>query len=243
MTPVITLFTDFGTQDPYVGQLHMVLAQVAPEISVVDLFHHVPGFDIRAGSYLLPAYTRLMQKGSICVAVVDPGVGGDRKAIAVKADGRWYVGPDNGLFSILARQSNSFTSFNINWRPENLSDSFHARDLFAPVAVMLSRNQPVDMEEADLEEPEGDWPDDLPAILYFDNYGNAITGTRSGSYNKSTVITCAGRDLRYARIFSELGTGEAFWYENANGLVELSVNHGSFKEEFNVCLGDGYYFT
>src|SRR5205085_2477038 len=137
LSSMIVLFTDYGVGDPYVGQLHAVLAREAPGIPVVDLFHGVPSFDVRAGAYLLPAYVREFPEDSVFLCVVDPGVGGERKPAMVRADGRWYVGPDNGLLSILAARAGSVESYAIAWRPPGLSASFHGRDLFAPVAARL----------------------------------------------------------------------------------------------------------
>src|SRR5436190_535341 len=136
---MIVLYTDYGINDPYVGQLHAVLAREAPGVPVVDLLHTVANFDIRAGAYLLPALAQEFPEGSIFVGVVDPGVGGDRAAVMVHADRRWYVGPDNGLFHLVVQRAHRREAWVIDWKPERLSASFHGRDLFAPVAARLAR--------------------------------------------------------------------------------------------------------
>nr|AKQ01249.1 putative protein, putative protein [uncultured proteobacterium Rifle_16ft_4_minimus_1560] len=129
---MIVLFTDFGLTDPYVGQLHAVLAREAPGAPVIDLFHSVPDFNIRAGAYLLPAYAREFPPGTVFVCVVDPGVGSGRRAVMLKADKCWYVGPDNGLFEMVQRRATEYECRAIRWRPPGMSASFHGRDLFAP---------------------------------------------------------------------------------------------------------------
>lgn len=235
---MIILFTDFGVHDPYVGQVHSVLAQRAAGIPVIDLCHNVPDFDIKAGAYLLAALVRETPHDAICLGVVDPGVGGRRDAIMVRADGRWFVGPDNGLFAIVMRRARDVATYRIDWRPAALSNSFHGRDLFAPVAAMLAQGampepasncSPVDTE---------DWPDDWNAVIYVDHYGNAITGLRASKIDIETVIEFGDTAIRYARIFSEASPGQAFWYVNAFGLLEIAVNRDNAARKLGIRHGD-----
>lgn len=234
---MIALFTDFGLSDPYVGQLHAVFAREAPGVPVIDLFHSVPDFHVRAGAYLLPAYARDFPVGTVFVGVVDPGVGGARRPVMLKADGCWYVGPDNGLFEIVKRRADEHECCMIRWRPPRLSDSFHGRDLFAPVAARLARGEMPDSEPLTLTAFR-DWPDDLPEIVYVDHYGNGITGLRAGKLNSQKALRIGGETVKYARVFSEVSSGAAFWYENANGLAEIAVNRGSAAARFGLKPGD-----
>ncbi|MHB8534535.1 MAG: SAM hydrolase/SAM-dependent halogenase family protein [Sulfuricaulis sp.] len=225
---MIVLFTDFGLTDPYVGQLHAVLAREAPGVPAIDLFHAVPPFNIRAATYLLPAYAREFPPGTVFLCVVDPGVGSARRPVMLEADGRWYVGPDNGLFHVLARRAAAHQCHVIHWRPPRMSASFHGRDLFAPVAAGLARGERPDAEPTLLTEPAGEpWPEDLAEILYVDHYGNAITGLRASGVSRAQALRVGGNVVKYARVFSESPAGAVFWYENANGLVEIAVNGGS----------------
>ena len=260
---MIALFTDFGLADPYVGQMHAVLARVAPGVPVIDLFHAVPAFNIRAGAYLLPAYAREFPPGTVFIAVVDPGVGGTRRPIMLKADGCWYVGPDNGLFELVRRRATGYECHEIRWRPSQLSASFHGRDLFAPVAArlalgeipdsmpvsrfperrspesLLSRGEMLQAAAAELTAPaDGPWPDDLAEIVYIDHYGNGITGLRAATLPVERSIGIGGEVLRYARVFSDVPPGAAFWYENANGLVEIAVNGGNAAAQLGLKPGD-----
>jgi S-adenosylmethionine hydrolase len=136
---MIVLFTDFGLEGPYTGQMKAVLHRTAPGIAIIDLFADASAGNPRASAYLLAAYAAWFPAGTVFVCVVDPGVGSERPAVMVEADGRWYVGPGNGLFEILQRRAERTRCWEIDWKPERISASFHGRDLFAPVAAMLAR--------------------------------------------------------------------------------------------------------
>lgn len=236
---MIALFTDFGHTDPYVGQMHAVLARDAPGVPIIDLFHAVPDFNIRAGAYLLPAFAREFPPGTVFLCVVDPGVGSARRPIMLKADGRWYVGPDNGLFEMVKRRAGEYECRMIHWRPPQLSASFHGRDLFAPVAAQLARDKIPDSAPDTLTAPDGTpWPDDLAEILYVDHYGNGITGWRASMMRPKQTIHVGSEEVKYARMYSEVPLGAMFWYENANGLVEIAVNQGSAAERLGMKPGD-----
>ncbi|HHC72402.1 MAG TPA: hypothetical protein ENK54_05830 [Thiotrichales bacterium] len=236
---MIVLFTDFGSRGPYVSQMMAVLYRMAPGIPVVDLFSDVPPFDVKGASYLLAAYVEEFPPGTIFLGVVDPGVGGDRRAALVRVDDRWFVGPDNGLFNIPARRGTEVEWWDVTWRPDRLSSSFHGRDLFAPVAACIAvgempaaEPQPIDLRL----QPE--WPDELPRVVYVDHYGNLVTGVRASSVPSSAIITVRGHSLSHARTFCQVEKGEAFWYENANGLVEVAVNQGNASRELRIDVGD-----
>jgi S-adenosylmethionine hydrolase len=241
---MIATFTDFGVEGPYLGQIKAVLQQSAPNVPVIDLFTDLPAHDVKAAAYLLPAYSQYLPPGSICLCVVDPGVGSDRAAIAVEADGRWYVGPDNGLISQIVHRADSVTAYEITWRPETLSNSFHGRDLFAPVCAVLATAgqvpwRPVDV--AVLERP--DWPEDLRQVVYIDHYGNAITGLRATQLALSARIEIAGVVCTYQRTFSDAAPDTPFWYANANGLVEIAVAGASAASALNVAVGQSFWVT
>jgi len=235
---MIATFTDFGVPGPYLGQMHAVFHREAPGIPVVDIFPDLPAFNIKAAAYLLPAYSQYLPENCVCVCVVDPGVGTERRATVVRSSGRWYVGPDNGLFSILVRHANGAQAFSIDWRPEQLSSSFHGRDLFAPVAARLARGEPPPGEALDparLVTP--DWPEDLAEIVYLDQFGNAITGLRASGISKAGKIEIAGKKCEFRRTFGEAEQGTPFWYENANGLVEIALAQGHAVRELGLEVG------
>lgn len=235
---MIVLYTDFGAADPYVGQMHAVLAQEAPRTKVIDLLHGVPDFDIRAGAYLLPALAAQFPAGTVFVGVVDPGVGGERRPVVVNADGRWYVGPDNGLFHVVATRARRVEAWTIEWRPTRLSASFHGRDLFAPTAARLARGDWPACSPAILGPPPGDWPDDLGIVVYVDHYGNAMTGLRAAAIDRRATVAAAGRRMRHAPVFSAAAPQVPFWYENSIGLVEIAMNAASAARALGLGLGD-----
>ncbi len=235
---MILLVTDFGIHDPYVGQIHTVLAKQAPGIRVIDLCHHVPDFDIKAGAYLLAALVQEMPHSAVCLGVVDPGVGSRRDAIMVRADGRWFVGPDNGLFAIVMRRARDVTSYRIDWRPAALSNSFHGRDLFAPVVAMLAQGKPPESASDHTPMDTKHWPDDWDAVIYVDHYGNAITGLRASNIDSETVLELGNTPIHYARTFSEAAPGQPFWYANSFGLLEIAVNQDSAARQLGIDHGD-----
>src|SRR6516225_3271364 len=132
MAPMIVLFSDFGLEGPYTGQVKTVLYRIASAVPVIDLFADAPAGSPKPAAYLLAAYAVWFPPGTVFLAVIDPGVGGARAPIIVEAAGRWYVGPDNGLFELLLRRTENARTWEILWRPQALSASFHGRDLFAP---------------------------------------------------------------------------------------------------------------
>jgi S-adenosyl-L-methionine hydrolase (adenosine-forming) len=138
MRPVITLLTDFGTADPYVGMMKGVIATICPRANVIDISHEVPPQDIRTGAFLLERSFRYFPPGTIHVAVVDPGVGTSRKPLAVRAEGHLFVGPDNGLLGVAARRSRAVMLGRASYFRNAVSQTFHGRDIFAPVAAHLA---------------------------------------------------------------------------------------------------------
>jgi S-adenosylmethionine hydrolase len=235
---VILLFTDFGLAGPYVGAMTAVLRREAPEVPVVDLMADAPAFRPDLAAYLLAALLeRSILPGDVLLAVVDPGVGGSRAPLAARIDGRWLVGPDNGLFEPVLRRARDVAVHEIAWRPELLSASFHGRDLFAPVAARLARGLRHDLAPAAATRFPG-WPDDLPAILYVDHYGNAMTGLRAAGLAPTTTLEAAGSVIRHARTFCEAPPGRPFWYENSMGLVEIALAGGSAAGRLGLAPGD-----
>ena len=191
---IITLTTDFGTHDWFVGTMKGVILGIAPRAAIVDLTHEIPAGDIRAGAFALAAGFRFFPKGTVHVAVVDPGVGGARKAIAVQTSNYLFVGPDNGVLSLaLAREKiksvHSLGNANYFLRP--ISHTFHGRDIFAPVAAHLSRGTPMHkFGPARKDFIRLPWPQPRVRrgciegeVVFIDRFGNAITNIENASLN------------------------------------------------------------
>ena len=241
----IVLFTDFGAGDLYVGQVKAVLQRLAPRMTVIDLLHDAPAFNVRASAHLLASMVGCFAADSVFLAVVDPGVGGARSAVVVQADDRWYVGPDNGLLSIVGARAVKGDCWRIVWQPEQLSATFHGRDLLAPVTATLAVQGAL---------PKG-WfehagrlnvdfgGDDLAEIIYVDHFGNAHTGIRAGGIAREALLAFGELRLPFARVYSEAAQGAAFWYENSQGLVEIAVNCGSAAQLLRLKIGDGVTWT
>ncbi len=236
---MIFVFTDFGDRGSYMGQMAAVLRRAAPEVDVVTLTAHAPAFDPYRSAYLLAAEAGIARPGDVVLAVVDPGVGSDRTPLAVEADGVWYVAPDNGLTSLVARRAHTVASFAITWRPERLSASFHGRDLFAPTAAAVSRGLTAGLEPTATSPVGADWPDDLDQIIFIDDYGNAMTGRRAANLAADTVLAVPGLDapLRRLRTFADDAAALGFWYENAMGLVEIAARESSAAARFDLTVG------
>lgn len=237
---MITLFTDFGADDIYVAQVKAALLQHAPAGTVItDLLHSVPNFDARAGAHLLAALQAWFPLGTVFLAVVDPGVGSVRDAVVLEADGKWYVGPDNGLLSVVAARAAKARTWRIIWRPEVLSASFHGRDLFAPIAGRLAGG---DLPADETEETQGLQvrlgPEDLSEVIYVDHYGNGLTGLVARNVPPGAVIEVGAHRVAYGRVFADVPAGSAFWYENSVGLLELAVSHGSARDVLGLRIGD-----
>lgn len=236
---MIFLFTDFGLEGPYIGQVKAVLHAGAPAVPVVDLIADAPAHEPQLAAYLLASLVVELPQGAIVVGVVDPGVGSARDAVIVEVDGRAYVGPHNGLFEIVLRHGFKRAMRRIDWRPERLSASFHGRDLFAPVAAMLATGRPVPATELPLERsrPGGHWPADLARVIYIDRFGNAMTGWRAALMSAEATLSVHGRSLKRARTFADVRPGEPFWYENSNGLAEIAVNQGRADRLLGLAVG------
>lgn len=238
---MILTFTDFGAAGPYRGQMQAVLAQNAPGHAIIDLMVDAPCFNPKASAYLLAALLDGLPKGQIVVAVIDPGVGGARLPLIVRTPNHWIVGPDNGLMEIARRRSGG-ESWRIDWRPSQLSATFHGRDLFAPVAARLAMGEtPADIPGVPHPmTPAPDWPDDLAEIVYVDPYGNAMTGWRAASVDLERVLKIKGLELRHAQRFEAVPKGRAFWYGNSSGLVEIAMNGESAAGKLGLTIGEAW---
>ena len=236
---MIVLFTDFGIRDPYAGQVKARIHEVAPQQQVVDLLHEAPDYNAHAGAHLLAAFAPNFPPGTVFVCVVDPGVGTERGGVVVMAGGRWFVGPDNGLLSLVAARNQDSKFWRIGWKPETASATFHGRDIFAVIAALIAKGEfPADkLEETGKLEVEFD-AGDLPRIVYIDHYGNAWTGMRAAAIPQSSRIVVGNAEFRHAQTFGAVGKGEGFWFSNSVGLLELAINRGNAAGMLGLKVGD-----
>ena len=235
----VALFTDFGCQGPYLGQMESVLYAAGIRQPVIRLLSDAPLFNPRAAAYLLAALASRMPAQTLFLSIVDPGVGGERLPLLVRWHGQWFVGPDNGLFSRLQAKDETTDASVIEWTPERLSASFHGRDLFAPIAANICRGESVAGRALARDDMVGaDWPSDLAEVIYIDHYGNLFTGIKAESLEPGAVINVGKHRITHARTFSESAPNTPFWYENSIGLVELAVNQGRAERHLGLKIGD-----
>lgn len=237
---MIVLYTDFGWNGPYLGQLKAALIRAAPSIPVVDLMADVPAFNPKAAAYLLAALAPEFPIGTVLLCVIDPGVGTcERSPVILDVDGRWFVGPDNGLFEVVRRRGRNVRKRIITWRPARLSNTFHGRDLFAPVAAALARGRMVASYGVRNSGPsQSEWPDDLSEIIYVDGFGNAMTGIRASKADPQiTLVQCGEMVIPHGATFSDVSKAEPLWYENSNGLIEIAVNQGNAAQRLGLSIG------
>ena len=233
----IALVTDFGA-GIYVGQMQARLSALLPGLPVIDLVHDLVPFRPDLAAQLLPALLRDMPDGTLYLCVVDPGVGGARGGLVVQADGRWLVGPDNGLIAPLLKRSRQVRCWRIDWSPEGVPATFHGRDWFLPMGARVCRGDLSDLGPLAPEQIQGwEGPRGLAAVVYVDGFGNLMTGLAAADCPADGLIQVDGQAIGRARTFGDLPAGAAFWYENSLGLVEIAVNQG--RADVLLGLGPG----
>jgi len=235
---MIVLFTDYGLQGPFIGQIVAVLSRLAPDHRIITLFPDLPQHNPKAAAYLLAAYSGGFPEDTIFFCVVDPGVGSFADdPVILGMDRCRYVGADNGLFDLVARRGSVVACHRIDWRPHQLSSSFHGRDLYAPVCAMLATGVDIPATRMDWQDRHG-WPDDLDEVVYIDAFGNCLTGYRARMMvAENRLILDDHQFINHATTFASVPDGQAFWYENSNGLVEIAVNRGSARQVLGLNVG------
>lgn len=244
----ITLLTDFGTADGYVAAMKGVIASIAPEAIIDDASHDIPPGDVVAASHALERYWDLYPPGTVHVVVVDPGVGSARRAIAVEAEGRYFVAPDNGVLSPVfdAAGTSIHALEDAAFRRPEVSSTFHGRDVFAPAAAHLARGAPI----ARLGRPIGD-PVRLEApaavrdeagvhgrVVHVDRFGNLITNIPGEWVEHAAEVLVAGRSVGpIRRIYADVSPGELLALVGSAGVVEIAVRDGSAAERLGVRRG------
>src|ERR1051325_6543726 len=253
--PIITLLTDFGNSDYFVGAMKGVILSINPHATIVDITHENPPQDIETAAFNLLSCYRNFSVGTIHVAVVDPGVGSDRRAVVVECADRFFVGPDNGLFSWICEREGNWSATHITNKKffrKPVSNTFHGRDVFAPVAAALSAgHQPQEFgpeltDLVNLPSLESTMPDENTVegrIIHIDRFGNCVTNfTRQtlesrGPAASWRLILNDGRIDSLRNFFSEAKTDEAFAIVGSAGFIEICVRNDSAARVLNVQRG------
>jgi hypothetical protein len=248
---LITLTTDFGTEDWFVGTMKGVILKIAPRATVVDITHEIPAGDIRAGAFALAASCRFFPRGTLHVAVVDPGVGGARRALAVQTADYVFIGPDNGVLSCaLAKEKIRAVHRleNANYFLLPVSQTFQGRDIFAPVAAHLSGGVSVHkLGPAQKNFFRLSWPKPHVRrggiegeVVFIDRFGNAITNIENASLDpRSGPEIFAGRQrlCRVKEFYQSVPAGQAVAVPGSSGFWEIAVNGGSASAKFGLQIG------
>jgi hypothetical protein len=259
MAPIITLLTDFGLQDGYVASLKGVILGICPTARLVDITHQVPAQNVSAAAYLLAGTCRDFPAGTIHLAVVDPGVGTPRRALAIRTSRYFFVGPDNGLFAWVLQDQTEVQSISLEnprfWR-STVSSTFHGRDLFAPVAAHLARGTALE----EFGPPCG--PLTLPCrsarrdphglhgeIIYIDHFGNAISNiTRQDlaageALGKCSVQVAEQHLVPLVNTYAEAAPGTAVALIGSGGHLEIAVNRGDAAERLGLRPGSRIFLS
>lgn len=250
----ITLTTDFGARDWFVGAVKGVILSRHPRAVLVDLTHEVPPGDVRAAAFTLRNAFRTFPPGTVHVAVVDPGVGGPRAGLAARADGRFFVGPDNGVLEWALRETRSPERRRIENPRLHLpavSATFHGRDVFAPVAAYLSQGNRFervgprvqDWVQLPWPEPERTAAGARGQIVYVDRFGNAITNLPCVDLDDSTqhsdrVQLASGRQVPFGSHYASVPPGQPVAVCGSSGFLELAVNGGSAAATLGLQVGE-----
>ena len=239
MKRIITLTTDFGIDDHYVGSMKGVVLGINNEAVITDITHGIPKYDIFKAAYTLRGFYKYFPKDSIHVVVVDPGVGSERRPIIVQTQESIFIGPDNGVFSFVLKESKSVNVFEITnseFMLEDLSSTFHGRDIFAPVAAHLSLGvyiqdfgevlkNPISLE---IRKPELKGDEIVGEVIYVDSFGNLVTnipGDLLKGYSKVQLGEFVIDSV--AGSYQDVAKGNLLAIIGSSGLLEISINQGS----------------
>ena len=250
-TSIITLTTDFGTRDGYVGQMKGVIFSINPSCMVVDITHDIAPFAIREAALVVKGISSYFPPGVIHLSVVDPGVGGARRPIAVKTEKSLFVGPDNGLFSYILTSSAPWQAREITNEALLMPDphpTFHGRDIFAPVSAFLSAGAEFESIGPILDDPivlpcpspQETSSGVLGEVIYIDRFGNATTNIESGMLGHAVGEVQVGhtRILGLSRCFADARVGMPLALINSFGFLEIAINGGRAAEELDINVGD-----
>jgi S-adenosylmethionine hydrolase len=248
---MVTLLTDFGLRDHFVAVMKGVMLGINPDLRFTDISHLVPPQDVFSGAFTLGLACFYFPRGSIHLAVVDPGVGTARKPIAVSAGGHFFVAPDNGLLTYVLESHKDCRAYEVtaeDYFLKPLSTTFHGRDVFAPVAAWLSRGIPIDRLGPELPDPvrlKIPPPKRIQdariqgCILAVDHFGNLMTNLKPEHVAGSGKILAGRREIAVVhKTYGEGKTGEFFIVPSSTGYLEIAVKDGSAASLLNMKSGD-----
>lgn len=257
MKNIITLTTDFGTKDGYVGAMKGKILSINPNAKIIDITHEISPQNIREASWTLLRSTPLYPKNTIHVAVIDPGVGSMREAIVIQANDQWYIGPDNGLFTQIVKNFKIQNAYKIHKTTKwwNSHSTFDGLALFSPAAAYLSIDtdpkafgQPISnilrTGEREVERIDNKI---VGEIILFDHFGNAISNihknTLEGILLDKIEVTCNDKKFAFATHYSEVEENSCVSLFNSDNFLELSENCGSIMNSLKLQIGDKIHIS
>ena len=255
-TKIITLTTDFGLKDPYAAEMKAAILGICPNAVIVDITHEIEKFNIRTGAYVLASAVPYFPTGTIHVAVVDPGVGTQRRPILIQTQQGCFIGPDNGLL-ILAAENQGITSIHEITNPRlmlpRVSSTFHGRDVFAPAAAHLANGAPLTGFGPEIRNAVK--PDFtkvmlrkgvmIGEVLHVDNFGNIITNISEKEIarihtNGMVNVELPNRkfELKFCKAYAETKPREPLALIGSHNYLEIAINQGNAAAKFKIKLGD-----
>lgn len=255
---IVTLLTDFGERDPYIAAMKGVILSIAPHVKIIDITHNISKFNIREGAFILASVVKYFPKNTVHVGVVDPGVGSQRKPIIVVTRRSILVGPDNGLLMLAAEREGLLKVFEIKRRQfllEEISFTFHGRDIFAPAAANIANGvkpeeigeEVEEYEKMSFPKPEIHGRKIVGEVIYIDDFGNIITNISAKELYKlsipigSKIImrTSNTEDELYLRdSYSRVDVGKPLAIINSFNLLEIAVNQSNAAKHYNIKVGE-----
>jgi S-adenosylmethionine hydrolase len=253
---IVTLTTDFGLRDPYAAEIKAAILSISPKTVIVDITHEIAKFDIRMGAYVLASAAPYFPKGSVHVAVVDPGVGTRRRPILVQTKQSFFVGPDNGVLVLAAEKQGIMRVHelaNPKFMLPKVSNTFHGRDIFAPAAAYLLKGvkpakfgpeirEAAKPEFAKVTRENGAL---IGEVLHVDGFGNIITNINEKEVAQSHVkgalsleLPCHKLKLKLGKAYGETKPREPLALIGSHGFLEIALNQGNAAEKFKTKAGD-----
>jgi hypothetical protein len=243
---IITLTTDFGTQDGYVGVMKGVICSVAPEARIVDITHEIEPGNVAQASFVLESFHTFYPEGTVNLVVVDPGVGSDRRALALESAGRFYIGPDNGVFEPVLGPASEFRCYELTERKFHLKDiswTFHGRDIFAPSAARLSGGFPLEKLGKPVRDPvrqavgaRAEFKNGClyGRVVHVDRFGNLITSITArdldllgSERSELTVYLCGVKIKGIAEYYSQVERGRLLALVGSTERLEIAASLAS----------------
>lgn len=256
--PIITLTTDFGYKDPFAGIMKGIILDTNPNVNIVDITHGISKYNIREAALTIGMSYRQFPKRTIHIVVTDPGVGSERRPILVRTDNHYFIGPDNGVFSIIYAENERLGIIHLTAKHYFMPDSsatFHGRDIFAPVAGWLSKGTDpsnfgdIITDYIKLALPEVSMPTKKALegeVIYLDHFGNAITNitakdlnaVREANPGRSFKIIFKGRPVMFKEYYSQAEDKDLYALVNSMAHLELFAFRGDASKDFDVKIGD-----